>query len=89
MIIHFGKKKSARIYVGGLILTYSIILLAPFLFNIPYTVLIALLTLPLAIIASVFVLKFNNEPKKMIPALGMNVGVVILTDLLLGVGFLL
>ena len=89
MIIHYGEKKSARIYLFGLAITYITILLAPFLFKVPYTVLVALLTLPIAIKAGLAVLKNYDDTERLIPALGMNVGIVILTDLLIAIGYFL
>ena len=90
LIIHFGKKRSSYIYLGGVMLNYAIILIAPFLgMAIPFTVYFALLTFPLALKVFLMVLKYNNELPKLIPALGMNVGVVILTDLFLALGFFL
>jgi len=86
LVIHFGKKKSAVIYAGGLTVVYSIILVAPFVFDIPYTLLAALATLPLAVKAAAVVLKHPDDTARLIPALGLNVLVVILTDLLLAVG---
>ena len=87
LIIHFGKEKSARIYAAGLVLTYMLILAAPFMSGIPYMVLIALLTLPIALKASTIVLKHHSDTPKLIHALAMNVMVVLFTDLLLAVGY--
>jgi len=88
LIIHFGKKKSSFIYLWGMVLNYSIILIAPFLgMAIPFTVYFALLTMPLALKAFLIVLNNPHKLSKLIPALGMNVGVVIFTDLLLALGF--
>lgn len=89
LVIHFGKKKASRIYAGALILVYAIILTAPFILTIPSIVLVALLTLPLAVRSIVITMKHYDDTTHLIPALGMNVGVVILTDLLLAVGYLL
>jgi len=88
-IIHFGKATSAKIYVSGLIMVYAIIAAGPFLFNLPYTILIALLTLPLALRASIQVVKYHDDTPNLIPALALNVAVVILTDLFLALGFFL
>lgn len=88
-IIHFGKEKSAGIYVTGLVILYVIILIAPFILNVPYTVLIALLTVPLAVKASIVVLKHNKNAEKLIPALAMNVGIVVITNFLLAAGYFL
>jgi 1,4-dihydroxy-2-naphthoate octaprenyltransferase len=87
MIIHFGKKKSARIYMAVVAVVYILILAGPFILDIPYTVLIALLTLPIAIKAMTITSKFYNDTPKLIPALGMNVMVVLFTDLLLAIGY--
>jgi 1,4-dihydroxy-2-naphthoate octaprenyltransferase len=86
LVVYFGKKKSARIYVASLFLVYGLIVLAPVLSDVPYTVLIALFTLPIAFKVSSIVLKYNNDNLKLVPAQGMNVAIVILTDLLLAVG---
>lgn len=87
MIIHFGKKKSASIYAAAMPVLYILILAGPFILDIPYTVLIALLTLPIAGKAVSIALKFHSDTAKLVPALGMNVMVVLLTDLLLAVGY--
>jgi len=89
LIIHLGKKTSAVIYVCSLIVVYLIILMGPIISRIPYSVLISWLTLPLCIKASTIVLKHHNDTPNLIPALGMNVGIVILTDLLLAIGYFL
>jgi 1,4-dihydroxy-2-naphthoate octaprenyltransferase len=89
LIIHLGKKKSAVLYALILTLLYIVILLAPFVSAAPYTTLIALLTLPLALKASSITLKHYNDTPKLVPALGLNVGIVILTDLLLALAYFL
>jgi 1,4-dihydroxy-2-naphthoate octaprenyltransferase len=86
LIIRFGKEMASQIYVAGLLLVYLWIFLGPLFFNLPWTVLFSFLTLPLAVRAGRIALKHHSETTKLIPALGMNVGVVILTDLLLAVG---
>jgi 1,4-dihydroxy-2-naphthoate octaprenyltransferase len=87
LVIHFGKKKSAIIYIAVLIVIYILILTSPFILNIPITVLVALLTLPIASAAAVKIVKFHSNTPKLVPALAMNVMVVILTDLLLAIGY--
>lgn len=89
LIIHFGKKKCAKIYFVSLMIVYLIILGAPFISSIPYQVLIALLTLPLAVKTGIIVLGHYNDTTQFISALGMNVIIVILTDLLLGISYFL
>ncbi|MCK5056508.1 MAG: prenyltransferase [Candidatus Aminicenantes bacterium] len=87
LVIRFGKKKSAIIYIAVLIVIYILILTAPFILNIPITVLLALLTLPIASAAAVKIVKFHSNTPKLVPALAMNIMVVILTDLLLAIGY--
>ncbi len=87
LIIHFGKRKSAKIYLAGLAATYILILAAPFITDVPYTVLIGLATLPIALKAGGIALKHHSDTAKLIPALGMNVLVVLFTDFLLAVGY--
>jgi 1,4-dihydroxy-2-naphthoate octaprenyltransferase len=86
LVIHFGRKKSSFIYVLGLIVVYVTILGISFLKTIPDTILIALITLPMAFKSSITVLKNHNDIPKLIPALAMNVGIVIVTDLFMAIG---
>ena len=89
LVIHFGKAKCAKIYVSGLAVVYLIILGASFMTHIPFTILLAIATLPLAVKATTNVLRYYDDMSKLIPTLGMNVGIVILTDFFLAVGFFL
>jgi len=86
LVIHFGRKKSSFIYVLGLIVVYVTVLGISFLKTIPDTILIALITLPMAFKSSITVLKNHNDIPKLIPALAINVGIVIVTDLLMAIG---
>ncbi len=88
LVIQMGKQKSARVYIAGLGLVYLTILAGPFISALPMLSLIGLLALPLAIKAGTDALKHYDDLPKLIPALGMNVGVVILTDLFLAIAFL-
>jgi 1,4-dihydroxy-2-naphthoate octaprenyltransferase len=89
LVIAFGRRRSARIYVACLVVMYTVILASPFIRGIPTMVLLGMITLPLAVKASILVLRHYDDTQRLIPALGMNVGIVILTDLFLGIGYLL
>lgn len=89
LVIYFGKQKASRIYMGTLIVIYLSILPAPFILDVPLTVWIALLTLPMAAKSISIVMKYYDNTSMLIPAMGMNVGIVILTDLLLAIGYFL
>lgn len=85
LVIKFGKKRAAWIYAAGIAMTFGIILLLPILGVSSAWVYLALLPLPLAIKASVTAVKEGTDMSKLIPAMGMNVMVVLGTDLLIAV----
>ncbi len=87
LVIALGRKRAALLYTGSLILSYVILVLGVAFGQFPLTVLVALLTLPLAAKAIQGALKHNSDIEKLVPALGANVGVVLGTDLLIAVGF--
>ena len=89
LVIYFGKKISAKLYTFGLAAVYLIILIIPFISDTTFMILVALLTIPVAVRSSVLVLRNYGDNTRLVPALGMNVGVVILTDLLLALGLFL
>jgi 1,4-dihydroxy-2-naphthoate octaprenyltransferase len=89
LVIFFGKKKSAIIYASAVLLLFALVAAGPFILNIPYTVLIALATLPLGVAAVFLTLKHHDNPARLVLAQGLNVALVILTDLLLAVAYFL
>jgi 1,4-dihydroxy-2-naphthoate octaprenyltransferase len=89
LVIFFGKKKSAIIYASAVLLLFALVAAGPFIQNIPYTVLIALATLPLGVAAVFLTLKHHDNPARLVLAQGLNVALVILTDLLLAVAYFL
>jgi 1,4-dihydroxy-2-naphthoate octaprenyltransferase len=89
LVIFFGKKKSAAIYACLVLLLFVLIAAGPFVQNIPYTVLIALATLPLGVVAALQVFKHHDNAARLVPAQGLNVALVILTDLLLAIAYFL
>jgi len=86
LLIKFGRRRCARIYGVVMALVYVVIAISPLLVDLPATLWVALATLPLALVATVTVLKHHDDLERMVPALGMNVAVVIITDFLLAVG---
>jgi 1,4-dihydroxy-2-naphthoate octaprenyltransferase len=89
LVIFFGKKTSAVIYACAMLLLFVLIAAGPFIENIPYTVLITLATLPLGVAAVFLTLKHYDDPVRLVPAQGLNVALVILTDLLLALAYFL
>jgi 1,4-dihydroxy-2-naphthoate octaprenyltransferase len=86
LVIWLGRKKASYLYVAGLALTYLSIIAAPLLGFSSWWLLLGCLTLPLAVKAGITALKYHDDREKLIPAMGMNVMVVLGTDLLLAIG---
>jgi 1,4-dihydroxy-2-naphthoate polyprenyltransferase len=85
--ITIGHKKAALVYSGILILTYLWIVAAVIAHAMPVYTLISLLTVPFAVkaIRGSF---YGGELGKIVPAMASNVIVVLVTQLLLGIGFI-
>ncbi len=86
--ITMGKARASIVYSVLTMLVYLWITVAAVTGIMPAFSLIALLTLPLGIKAIQGALK-HDEPSKLMPAMGNNVLVVLLTQLLLGIGYIL
>jgi 1,4-dihydroxy-2-naphthoate octaprenyltransferase len=85
--ITIGRKASAKIFVAFYTLAYLVILVGIFIFHTPYLSLLGLLTLVLAIPAGLCALRNAVDIPKLMPALGQNVLVNILTPVLVAIGF--
>ena len=88
-VINMGRAKSAVVYCVLMLVCFNLIFLIPWISRFPITVLLGLGTLPLAIGACRVVSKYHSEIDRLIPSMGLNVMVVLLTNVLLGVGLLI
>jgi 1,4-dihydroxy-2-naphthoate polyprenyltransferase len=86
--ILFGKRNAARLFAALTVLTYVWIVGAVIIGIMPVWTLLGLLTLPLGIKAIRGAFHYD-EMDRLMPAMAMNVMVVMATQLLLGVGFIL
>ncbi len=86
--IVMGRARASILYSILTVATYAWIVGAVVARVMPAFSLIALLTLPLAVKAIQGARKYDDEAK-LVPALGSNVMVVLVTQLLLGVGYIL
>jgi 1,4-dihydroxy-2-naphthoate octaprenyltransferase len=88
--ITLGKRRSSLIYIAFLALTYVAILTGVLVNVLPPWSLLGLLTLPLAVKAGIGAYRFadGNIPQLM-PYLGLNVLINILTPILTGIGLLI
>ncbi len=89
LVIVLGHRGAAVVYALGLLTTYGLIVAGALLSWFPLTALVALLTLPLGVKAAATALRHGARRAPMLPALGANVALVLVTDLLLAVGFFL
>jgi 1,4-dihydroxy-2-naphthoate octaprenyltransferase len=86
--IIIGKTKASFLYSALTIAMYAWIIAGVAWGLMPAFSLLALMTLPLAVKAIRGSLKYDDEAKLM-PALGSNVMVILLTQLLMGIGYIL
>jgi 1,4-dihydroxy-2-naphthoate octaprenyltransferase len=89
LVIMLGKRTSAMIYVLGLVATYASIIVAVAAGAAPFVALVSLITIPIAYKAARIALKNYDEIPKLVPALALNVMVILSTILLLAAGFLI
>ena len=87
--IVLSKGKAAKIYCLIVVLAYALIIGAVIAEVLPLLALLGLVTLPLGIRAINGVLKFHSDTGRLIPAMGMNVQIVLLTPLLMSAGVLI
>ena len=89
MVIALGKKRAAIGYAVIIAAVYVSLALSVLTGNAPWTLLIGLLTLPLAIMAVYRAIRYPDNRERFMPALGMNVIVVLATDALMALGYVL
>lgn len=87
-VIALGKAKAAKLYSALTITAFAWIILCTLLKIMPLTSIVAMLTLPLAIKAIKATLRnYDKEIPELMPALGANVMVALITPALLSLGF--
>jgi 1,4-dihydroxy-2-naphthoate octaprenyltransferase len=86
--IIFGRGPSAWLYAVLAVAAYLVVVLAWVLRDFPAWALIALITLPIALITVKGVIQNADNIKKLVPYLGKNVIYTLATPLLLGIGFM-
>ncbi len=89
LVILFGTKACSLIYASAVFVVFALVAAGPFILNIPYTVLIALAATPLGAAAAYLVLRHHDDPPRLVRAQGLNVALVIVTDLLLALAYYL
>lgn len=89
LVMALGTKKASWLYTALVGATYLSIILGVAFRLTPVTLLVGLLTVPVAFKAVQGALRYHDDIPKLIPALGANVMTILGTDLLLTVGYVL
>ena len=89
LVMVLGKSRAAWLYTFLLVCTYLSIVLGVVFGLMPWPVLVALLTVPLAMKAIQGALQHYDDIPKLVPALGANVLTIVGTDALLALGYVL
>lgn len=87
--IVIGRRNSARIYVALLSATYLTVVFSVAFQVLPLTALLGLITLPLGVKTVKGVLKYYDDIDNLLPFMGANIQLTLLTPLLMGIGILL
>lgn len=88
-MILLGRRRARWVYSFLVSLTYGWIAFFVLTKYMPTTCLMALLTAPIGYKAVKITIKSYDQLRELIPALGANVIVVLVTQTLLGIGFLI
>jgi len=85
LVIALGKEKATYLYVFVLTIVYLIIFLLPIFGLAPYYLHISLVTIPIAVRIITIILKDNEKIVKFLPAMGINMVLVLLINALIAV----
>jgi 1,4-dihydroxy-2-naphthoate octaprenyltransferase len=83
LVIKFGNRNAAYVYMAGVIATFAIIFVLPLAGVSSYWLYLGLIPIPIIFKATYTALKSYNDMDRLIPALGANIVTVLLTDALL------
>jgi 1,4-dihydroxy-2-naphthoate octaprenyltransferase len=88
LVVRFGRKKAAHGYAILMGAVYLSILIGVLSRIMPSSALIGLVTIPIAIKATVLAFRYHSTPPKLVPANASTILCHLLTSLLLSVGYL-
>ena len=89
LVTLLGLRRASKVYVVLIASAYFWVILHVMAGRMPFTMLITLTTLPLALKASMGVLRHHEELELLIPYMGVNVLLVLMTTLATALGLLL
>jgi 1,4-dihydroxy-2-naphthoate octaprenyltransferase len=89
LVIRLGYRGASMVYTASLTLSYVILIAGVWTGLFPRPTLLACLTVPLSVIVSKDAFRAGDDFKFLVPMLGKNVIIVLGTDLLMAIGYLL
>ena len=87
--IVIGRRASSLLYVGFLVMAYVVLICGVYCRYLPRASLIGLATAVLAIPVSLGAYRYAENAKKLIPAMGINVAINILTPVMVCIGLII
>jgi 1,4-dihydroxy-2-naphthoate octaprenyltransferase len=87
--IVIGRRASSLLYVGFLVMAYIALIWGVYSQYLPRASLIGLATAALAVPVSLGAYRYAENVKKLIPAMGINVAINILTPVLVSIGLII
>jgi 1,4-dihydroxy-2-naphthoate octaprenyltransferase len=87
--IVIGRRASSLLYVGFLLMAYLSLIWGVYNQYLPQASLVGLATSILAVPASIGSYRYGENVKKLIPSLGINVAINILTPVLVSIGLII
>jgi 1,4-dihydroxy-2-naphthoate polyprenyltransferase len=87
--ITIGRKRSSLIYGAFLLLAYAAIVAGVALGFLPAFSLLGWITVPVAVACALAAYRYAEDLEKLVPYLGLNVLVTVLTPILMGIGLLI
>lgn len=89
MPIVIGRRASSLLYVGFLVMAYLALIWGVYSQHLPRASLVGLATVVLAVPVSIGAYRYAENVKKLIPSMGINVAINILTPALVSIGLII
>lgn len=89
MVVRLGRERASRIYVALFALAYISVVASVATGAMPLQCMLSLLTIPLAVRASLIALKKHSSPRELVPAMRDTVVIFVASTILLSAGYVL
>jgi 1,4-dihydroxy-2-naphthoate octaprenyltransferase len=89
MVVRLGRERASRIYVALFALAYISVVASVAAGAMPLYCMLSLITIPLAVRASLIALKKHSSPRELVPAMRDTVVIFVASTILLSTGYVL